>query len=61
MIEILSPYQSQTKLVKKILFAIENGTEVAWLLDPDEELIFIYLVKNIFLVKLYQKIKFLYF
>jgi Uma2 family endonuclease len=42
MIEILSPYQSQTKLVKKILFAIENGTEVAWLLDPDEELIFIY-------------------
>jgi Uma2 family endonuclease len=42
MIEILSPDQSQTKLVKKILFALENGTEVAWLLDPDEEVIFIY-------------------
>ena len=42
MIEILSPDQSQSKLVKKILFALEHGTEVAWLLDPEEELIFIY-------------------
>ncbi len=42
MIEILSPDQRQSKLVKKILFALEHGTEVAWLLDPDEELIFIY-------------------
>ncbi len=42
MIEILSPDQRQTKLVKKILFALENGTEVAWLLDPDEKVIFIY-------------------
>ena len=42
MIEILSPDQRQSKLVKKILFALEHGTEVAWLLDPEEELIFIY-------------------
>lgn len=42
MIEILSPDQRQSKLVKKILFALEHGTEMAWLLDPDEELIFIY-------------------
>lgn len=42
MIEILSPDQSQTKLVKKILFALENGTEIAWLLDPDDKVIFIY-------------------
>jgi Uma2 family endonuclease len=28
--------------IKKILFALEHGTEIAWLLDPDEELIFIY-------------------
>ena len=46
MIEILSPDQSQTKLVKKILFALENGAEVAWLLDPDEEVIFIYRVNQ---------------
>lgn len=42
LIEILSPDQSQTKLVKKILFALEHGTEMAWLLDPEEEVIFIY-------------------
>ena len=42
MIEILSPDQRQSKLVKKILFALEHGTEMAWLLDSDEELIFIY-------------------
>ncbi len=42
MIEILSPDQRQTKLVKKILFALEHGTEMAWLLDPDEKVIFIY-------------------
>ncbi len=42
MIEILSPDQRQTKLVKKILFALENGTEIAWLLDPDDKVIFIY-------------------
>ena len=42
MIEILSPDQRQTKLVKKILFALENGTEIAWLIDPDEKVIFIY-------------------
>jgi len=42
MIEILSPDQSQTKLVKKILFALKNGTQIAWLLDPDDKVIFIY-------------------
>jgi Uma2 family endonuclease len=35
-----------TKLVKKILFALEHGTEMAWLLDPDEEVIFIYRVNQ---------------
>lgn len=42
MIEILSPDQRQSKLVKKILFALEQGTEMAWLLDPEEKVIFIY-------------------
>ncbi|MEI6328128.1 MAG: Uma2 family endonuclease [Pseudanabaena sp. ELA645] len=42
MIEILSPDQRHTKLVKKILFALENGTDMAWLLDPDDKVIFIY-------------------
>lgn len=42
MIEILSPDQRQSKLIKKVLFALGHGTEMAWLVDPDEELIFIY-------------------
>jgi Uma2 family endonuclease len=42
MIEILSPDQRQTKLVKKILFALGNGNEIAWLLDLDDKLVFIY-------------------
>ena len=46
MIEILSPDQRQTKLVKKIVFALAHGTEMAWLIDPDEEVIFIYLANQ---------------
>jgi Uma2 family endonuclease len=42
MIEILSPDQSQTKLVKKILHALEHGTQMGWLIDPAEECIFVY-------------------
>lgn len=42
MIEILSPGQSQTKVVKKILHAIDHGTQVGWLIDPDEECVFGY-------------------
>ncbi|WP_346289841.1 Uma2 family endonuclease [Sphaerothrix gracilis] len=33
-IEILSPDQSQTKLLAKLLHCIEQGTELGWLLDP---------------------------
>ncbi len=42
MIEILSQGQSQTKVVKKILHAIDHGTELGWLIDPDEECVFSY-------------------
>ncbi|MEM8503161.1 MAG: Uma2 family endonuclease [Cyanobacteria bacterium P01_D01_bin.1] len=35
MIEILSPKQSQTRVVKKILHALENGTQLSWLVDRD--------------------------
>lgn len=42
MIEILSPGQSQTKVVKKILHALEHGTELGWLVDPEEECVFGY-------------------
>jgi Uma2 family endonuclease len=42
-IEILSPDQSQTKVVRNILHCLANGTQMGWLIDPDEELIFVYL------------------
>lgn len=41
-IEILSPDQNQTKVVRNILYSLEHGTEMGWLIDPEEELVFVY-------------------
>jgi Uma2 family endonuclease len=41
-IEILSPDQSQTKVVLNILHCLAHGTQMGWLIDPDEKLIFVY-------------------
>lgn len=43
MIEILSPDQSQTKVVKKILRSVRYGSEMGWLIDPAEKCVFSYL------------------
>jgi Uma2 family endonuclease len=40
-IEILSPEQSQTKVTKNILHCLNNGTEMGWLIDPDERTVFV--------------------
>lgn len=40
-IEILSPDQSQTKVLGNLLHCSEHGTELGWLLDPTEESILI--------------------
>lgn len=45
-IEILSPDQSQTKVTKNILHCLNHGTRMGWLIDPDEQTIFIYLPKQ---------------
>ncbi|UBF29576.1 Uma2 family endonuclease [Kovacikia minuta CCNUW1] len=45
-IEILSPDQSQTKVTKKILHCLEHGTQMGWLIDPDERTVFVYLPKQ---------------
>jgi Uma2 family endonuclease len=34
MIEILSPEQSTTLVMEKIIFALQQGTELGWLIDP---------------------------
>jgi len=41
-IEILSPGQQQTKVVRNILHGLEHGAEMAWLLEPEESWIFLY-------------------
>jgi Uma2 family endonuclease len=41
-IEILSPDQSQTKVTKNILHCLKHGTQRGWLIDPDEQTLFVY-------------------
>lgn len=42
-IEILSPDQSHTKVTKNILHCLKHGTQMGWLIDPDERTHFVYL------------------
>jgi Uma2 family endonuclease len=41
-IEILFPEQSQTKVVRNIMRCLSHGTQMGWLIDPEEELVFVY-------------------
>ncbi|MEO8890631.1 MAG: Uma2 family endonuclease [Coleofasciculaceae cyanobacterium] len=41
-IEILSPEQSPTRVIDKILFCLNHGTELGWLIDPQERLVIIF-------------------
>jgi Uma2 family endonuclease len=36
-IEILSPEQSQTKVLSNLLHCVQQGTELGWLMDPAED------------------------
>jgi Uma2 family endonuclease len=42
-IEILSPEQSPTKVIKNILHCLEHGCQLGWLIDPEEQSILIFL------------------
>jgi Uma2 family endonuclease len=41
-IEVLSPDQSETKVIKKILFCLKNGCQLGWLIDPEEKSILVF-------------------
>ncbi len=41
-IEILSPEQSQTRVTKNILHCLDNGTQLGWLIDPQEQSVLVY-------------------
>ncbi|MGG6296599.1 Uma2 family endonuclease [Leptolyngbya sp. AN02str] len=45
-IEILSPDQSQTKVTKNILHCLKHGTQMGWLIDPEEQTVFVYRSKQ---------------
>jgi Uma2 family endonuclease len=45
-IEILSPDQSQTKVTKNILHCLRYGTNLGWLIDPEDKSVFIYRPKQ---------------
>ncbi|WP_008314996.1 Uma2 family endonuclease [Leptolyngbya sp. PCC 6406] len=45
-IEILSPDQSQTRVIKNILYCLHHGTAVGWLIDPAEQTVFVYCAKQ---------------
>ena len=42
-IEILSPEQSQTRVTKNILHCLQYGSQMGWLIDPDEQTVLVYL------------------
>ena len=41
-IEILSPEQSQTRVTRNILYCLDNGTQLGWLIDPREQSVIVY-------------------
>ncbi|WP_026732458.1 Uma2 family endonuclease [Fischerella sp. PCC 9605] len=42
-VEILSPEQRATKVISNILHCLRHGTQLGWLIDPDERLILAFL------------------
>jgi Uma2 family endonuclease len=41
-IEILSPAQNTTKVIKNILHCLDYGTQIGWLVDPAEKIILVH-------------------
>jgi Uma2 family endonuclease len=41
-IEILSPEQSANKVIRKIIFCLNQGTQLGWLIDPEDESVMIF-------------------
>lgn len=41
-IEILSPDQSPNRVINKIIFCINQGTELGWFIDPDDKSVMVF-------------------
>lgn len=46
-IEILSPEQSANQVIRKILFSLQNGTKLGYLIDPEDESITVFLPNSL--------------
>ena len=55
-IEILSPEQSANKVIRKIIFCLNQGTELGWLIDPKDESVMIFKPNQFPEVKLDEEI-----
>ncbi len=55
-IEILSPEQSANKVIKKILFCLNQGTELGWLIDSEDESVMIFKANQLPEIKSNQEI-----
>ena len=42
-IEILSPEQRPTRVIDNIVFCLNHGTQLGWLVDPEERIVLIFL------------------
>lgn len=49
-IEILSPEQSQTRVMRNIWHCLQHGTQMGWLIDPAEQTILVFLPPDQFQV-----------
>jgi len=50
-IEILSPEQSASRVIKKITFCLNNGTKLGWFVDPGDECVTIFALDRTPVVK----------
>jgi Uma2 family endonuclease len=41
-VEILSPEQNATKVIRNILHCLKYGTQLGWLIDPEERVILVF-------------------
>ncbi|MGB7442665.1 MAG: Uma2 family endonuclease [Coleofasciculaceae cyanobacterium] len=45
-IEILSPDQKSTKVISNILYCLKHGTQMGWLIDPEERVILVFIPRQ---------------
>ncbi|MBW4690827.1 MAG: Uma2 family endonuclease [Lyngbya sp. HA4199-MV5] len=46
-IEILSPDQTTTKVIRNILHCLKHGSQLGWLIDPEERVILVFLPEQL--------------